>query len=433
MWTKFVASASARLSTNLSSRSANSGSTLSILAAASAAAVATVSLSSNRDEYNPRALCQANAQKLLSWGSNNFGQLGLGSSTDESAPQPVGADLGLNVKSVSCFGQSSGLVDADGEVYTFGRSIYGSIGQGDSGENCLLPVSLPELSGQGVKHLSIGEFHMAAIDSKGRLWTSGRNWTGELGREGDSTRPGVVQEPAGVSFIDVACGRTYTAAVSADGRLYTCGNGRQGVLGHGDFQAKSKFTPVDAKTLGGEKVAKVAAGEESLLVLTESGKVYSCGNDDYGKLGIGGRSNVRVQTTFNKVSGLSSSKIVQISCGSMHCACIDDKGALYTWGCGSDGRLGHGSKSDIALPTQVHALKGKKVKQVACGGSHTLVLLEDGSVSAFGKGRNGQLGVGDNLESVAAYRTTPHHVQTLESYKVLSIAAGGDHTACVVA
>ncbi|GBG28740.1 RCC1 and BTB domain-containing protein 1 [Hondaea fermentalgiana] len=380
-----------------------------------------------------RTSCEAAAKKLLLWGANGFGQLGLGSASDESSPECAGSDLDVEPAFVSCFGQSSGFITTDGEVYTFGRSMYGSIGQGDTVENCSVPEHIPELTDQHVKVLSMGEFHMAAIDGKGRLWTAGRNWTGELGRGGDSTRPDAVQEPAGARFVDVACGRSFTAAVSEDGRVFTCGNGRQGVLGSGAYTNKETFSAVDAKFLGGEKAMRVAAGEEVLMVLTQSGKLYACGNDDYGKLGIGGRSKVRIQTEPQLVNALYREKIVQVSCGSMHCAAIDEKGALYTWGCGSDGRLGHGSKSDVATPTQVHALKGKKVVQVACGGSHTLALLEDGSVYAFGKGRNGQLAAGDSLESVAAYRTTPHHVQALADFKVLSITAGGDHSACITA
>ena len=45
-------------------------------------------------------------------------------------------------------------------------------------------------------------------------------------------------------------------------------------------------------------------------------------------------------------------------------------------------------------------LKGKKVKQIACGGSHSAALLEDGKVYIWGDGRSGQLGLGPDEKTV---------------------------------
>lgn len=42
------------------------------------------------------------------------------------------------------------------------------------------------------------------------------------------------------------------------------------------------------------------------------------------------------------VQGLASMKVVVIAAGESHSAAITDKGALYTWGRGNYGRLGHG-------------------------------------------------------------------------------------------
>ena len=50
----------------------------------------------------------------------------------------------------------------------------------------------------------------------------------------------------------------------------------------------------------------------------------------------------------------------------------------------------------------------ERIKKIECGGGHTGIITElDGELYLFGRGRDGQLGRGGGLESVAAYRTEP--------------------------
>lgn len=387
---------------------------------------------------------------VFAFGSNSHGQLGSGSSRDQFEPLAIDSDLNLDVVDVQAFGHSSVLLTSSGDVYTFGRSLNGSIGQGGNGANCAVPALVKELSGQGIVKVALGEFHMAALGEDGRLWTAGRGWSGELARaaaDGDVTRPAAVVVAAlpDVRFVDVACGSSFTALVDSEGAVYTCGAGRQGVLGLGEDVARTPTgslgvpTRIDTKALGGAKAVQVAAGEECLLILTDAGRVYSCGNDDYGTLGAGG-TGPRIQSTPQLVSSLTA-RVSHIFAGDYHCACVTaDAKELFTWGRGADGCLGHGSTRDMAVPTKVGALAhaGEKVAKVALGGSHSLVLGESGRLFAFGKGRSGQLGSGDELESVAAPRKLPHLVKFFDSAsdseagrKIVALGAGRDHSLCI--
>ena len=57
-------------------------------------------------------------------------------------------------------------------------------------------------------------------------------------------------------------------------------------------------------------------------------------------------------------------------------------GELYTWGCGKNGRLGHGDCSDQLFPTLVAALLDRHVIGVVCGtrNAHTLANTDRGEV-----------------------------------------------------
>ena len=67
-----------------------------------------------------------------------------------------------------------------------------------------------------------------------------------------------------------------------------------------------------------------------------------------------------------------------VSCGPLHTACVTATGALYTWGEGSDGELGHspvdGELGGHALPRRVESLDDDRVIHVACGLEATCII-----------------------------------------------------------
>ena len=72
------------------------------------------------------------------------------------------------------------------------------------------------------------------------------------------------------------------------------------------------------------------------LILTVGGQVYSCGDGYKGKLGLGDQQG---RDTPCLVPGLQG--VIQVVAGGIHSVALDKEGEVHTWGCGSDGRLGH--------------------------------------------------------------------------------------------
>lgn len=115
----------------------------------------------------------------------------------------------------------------------------------------------------------------------------------------------------------------------------------------------------------------------SAMALTLDGKVLSWGEGEDGKLGHGNR------LTLDKpklIETLKSKRIRDIACGSSHSAAITSSGELYTWGLGEYGRLGHGDNCTQLKPKLVTALLDHRIVQVACGSrdAQTLALTEAG-------------------------------------------------------
>ena len=83
----------------------------------------------------------------------------------------------------------------------------------------------------------------------------------------------------------------------------------------------------------------------------------------------------------------SACAVRECSSGTEHFAIVLADGSVFSWGRRGHGRLGlpdEGSSSECALPTRIASLSGIAVRRIACGGTHTVAVTEDGAVVAWG-------------------------------------------------
>ena len=73
--------------------------------------------------------------------------------------------------------------------------------------------------------------------------------------------------------------------------------------------------------------------------------------------------------------------IVAISCGDEHTAVVTQTGRLFTFGSNEFGQLGLGHNENVLKPSCVKVLKPDKVLAVACGKTHTVVGMISGRLS----------------------------------------------------
>jgi len=128
------------------------------------------------------------------------------------------------------------------------------------------------------------------------------------------------------------------------------------------------------------------------------------------------------------VKELTNRHVVGVAAGEYHTCAVTDCGQLFTWGSNEDGQLGHGvRRSNEPEPRLVTSLslEGYCVRQVACGGSHTAVIVEGGDLYTWGLADLGQLGYMISLEA----QYTPINVNMLRKARIVS--AGCFHTALV--
>ena len=162
------------------------------------------------------------------------------------------------------------------------------------------------------------------------------------------------------------------------------------------------------------------------MILDDTGRLYSFGDNRYGQLGIPGLDNIIL--THPAGIQLYNKKAKDFACGEEHAAYVNEDGEAYSWGYGRDGQLGHGDNGSLAIPRKVQI--GEKVEKVACGGSHTAFITSKNELWMCGKGRDGQLGRGESLSNASENSPVKMADLKFDGQKVVieDVALGNNHS-----
>jgi len=268
-----------------------------------------------------------------------------------------------------------------------------------------------------IVQIAAGTNHSIALDSEGRVFAWGHNYSGQLGNGTniDSNAPVAVDTTgvlAGRDIVQVAAGWSHSIALDSEGRVFAWGgNWYGGQLGNGTNIDNNVPVAVDMTgVLAGRKIVYIAAGHHYSIALDSEGNIFAWGRNGNGQLGngMGGDwsndwdSNVPV--AVNMFGVLAGRDIVQVSAGGAHTLVLDSEGRVFAWGWNNFGQLGNGISGtwlNSTVPVAVNmfgVLAGRDIVQVSAG-SHSLALDSEGRVFAWGHNGEGQLGNGTNIHS----------------------------------
>ncbi|CBJ30727.1 conserved unknown protein [Ectocarpus siliculosus] len=288
-------------------------------------------------------------------------------------------------------------------------------------------------------------------------WGWGGEFRIGTGRDGSESSPRPLHPNfTKKQFVDLAAGKRHTLFVSDDGLVFSVGEGLSWQLGttsqftnHPDRRAVQRL-PKQVHPSGDLKagkdywVAQAAAGDtfsvtreanaedaahategflcmkmsvkmlleqspssESLKELWEhileeertlhrrfQGRLLSWGSGQRGQLGLG--EGVVDRRTPHVIRALAGLPVRSVVAGAAHALCVTLDGKVFSWGCGQDGRLGHGDYKDRWEPCRVEGVGSDPVALIGAGAAHSMAVSLPQSVHLWGRGAHGRLGTGDN-------------------------------------
>jgi alpha-tubulin suppressor-like RCC1 family protein len=422
---------------------------------------------------------------LLAWGSNYYGQLGLGAAVSQQVdPTPVPLPEGVKIQAVSIHSAHVAALSEDGEVYA-----WGSGGAGLSEAKNYLPVKLAMPEGVKISQVSTSKTHTLALTADSEVYAWGKNDCGQLGI-GSVSGSTVELPPTKVEFsADPSAGRPVqvaalssglygsSALLTSEGQVFTCGRGLYGL--HNDGSSTTVLDVFTRHPLS--EIAEISFSGQHYLALSKYGKLWTWGNYDAAGGGLGhhvsgdyapcapisfdpgrivhiwaGATNdsgiTRTETfmmvedgTLYEFDSTNVSKVdlycrpvlaqeggepfnllrpadyfqttPKIAAGDYHTVALTANGAVWTWGKNDCGQRGDGTKTDSSRPVQITLevfgvdQTFSRAKAIANGPTHSLALLDNRSVYAWG-----------NMGSYS--RLVPGKVESLSDIDI--IAAGGN-------
>lgn len=354
--------------------------------------------------------------ELATFGLNNYGQ--LGTTAASGAPPALVTLPGAtgSVVQVASGSDHTLAVTSTGQLYAFGENDYGQLGIGtNSGTTTPNPtpalVTLPGATGT-VARVAAGTNFSLVVTSTGQLYAFGSNQAGQLGTSSNygtvdaNSTPKLVNLP-GISgtVSQVAAGGGQSLAITTSGQLYSFGYNFFGQLGTTTNNEVIK-PPYEAPTtvsLPSGSPAEVAAGDDFSLVMTSSGKLYSFGENDFGQLGVmtnSGDSAANPAPAAVMLSGASGT-LSQIAAGSEHSLALTSSGQLYAFGFNYSGQLGSTTNNETfkpnPVPTQVTGIGGT-ITNINVDPASSLAGTSSGQLFSFGQNSYGELGRPANEE-----------------------------------
>ena len=184
-------------------------------------------------------------------------------------------------------------------------------------------------------------------------------------------------------FAKIAAGDNHSIAITNDGNLWAWGYMWSGGTGEGSWE----FVGLPKAMSMDHAWAEVAAGLSSNLAMKSDGTLWAWGANWYGQLGDGTTEDqfapYRIGTENNWKS---------ISTSGLHSVALKKDETLWAWGYNVYGQLGDGTTVDEFAPIKI----GTDADWVAisAGDYHTVALKSDGTLWAWGNNLYGQFGDG---------------------------------------
>ena len=315
---------------------------------------------------------------LYGWGTDLYN---LQTSTLLSTPSQIGTNTWSNV---TCGYRHTLAIQTPGTLWAWGYNNYGQLGL-----NTSTYYSSPIQIGALTTWIAIsGGYNTSlAIQSNGTLWAWGYNNNGQLGLNDTTNRSSPVQVGTLTTWIAISGGYNTSLAIQSNGTLWAWGYNSYGQLGQNDITNRSSPTQVGLLS----SWTQASCGYNALIALQNNGTLWAAGSNGQGQLGINSRSVGSTSSPVQVGTTSSWARIGVSGIGPVQFA-IQSNGTLWAWGSGA---LGLNTVSgSIFSPVQIGTLSSWSVISNATWPTNQVLALQTNrTLWSWGGNSYGQLGI----------------------------------------
>ena len=339
-------------------------------------------------------------------GKNDYGQLGVGDTTNRNTSVQVKIDENTyleNVIKIDVTDDSTIALTKTGEVYAWGKNENGELGVGDKTYRSYA-TRVKEIDGNGylenIIDIASGEANGYAIDKNGNVYGWGYGGYNQI----DDTATSKVY-PTKMSdctdAISVSAGDCFMMFMQSNANVVARGYNNYGQSGDGNTTS----APSGTRKVGND-INKICAGNDSTLIIKEDGTVWTAGRNRYGELGVGDTSN---RTTYTKLT-LEDGTEIKAKYGELNSSIttiLGKDGKVYTTGYNGYGQLSNGTTTNsLKLKpmlnedgTEVTDAILIKTGEMSDADRNTGIVRKDGTVWVSGDNTYGQIGNSGNTSA----------------------------------
>lgn len=279
-------------------------------------------------------------------------------------------------------------------VYTWGSNAYKVVDPGSKDTDVKTPRRFKYFDGQVLRDFKVDEKSGAAITENGDLVQWGKGFS--------ETDFKPTKTLSGKNLVSLSLSESRIIALASDGNVYSLPISQQDQktgpkTREGSWvpfwagQSPLSYRILKPALSFGEKVTSIKGGQEHVLILTSSGRVFTAAAStehfpSLGQLGVPGltwstRPSGPVDTC-HEVTALKGSKVVQIASGDYHSLALTKDGRLFAWGDNSFGQLGVEFEPDAPFIDTPFAIPLKKMYRLSTY-SPKITSVAAGGASSF--------------------------------------------------
>ncbi len=169
---------------------------------------------------------------IWGWGDNESGQLLLTGKKNTKVKEPTKLSVSGQFTQIACGGSTAFGLDHEGRLWSWGKNDYWQMGTNEVGKNSSEPrqVMLPE--GLHIKEIHAYNSHTAVLTEEGEVYQWGRTYSGQLGNGKRPYRSLPLKAcPEDGAVEQVATGSSSTYVLLEDGIIRTSGYSAVGQTG----------------------------------------------------------------------------------------------------------------------------------------------------------------------------------------------------------